>query len=36
MELVKNLCSWLKRYLRRFTGMDPENLRSYLDLTVYV
>lgn len=35
MELVNNLCSWLKRYLWRFTGMDPENLQSYLNLYVY-
>lgn len=35
MELVNNLCSWLKRYLWRFTGMDPENMQSYLDLYVY-
>ena len=35
MELVNNLCSWLKRYLWRFTGMDPANIQSYLDLYVY-
>ena len=35
MGLVNNLCSWLKRYLWRFTGMDPENLQSYLNLYVY-
>lgn len=35
MELVNNLCSWLKRHLWRFTGMDPENLQSYLNLYVY-
>lgn len=29
MEMVNNLSSWLKRYLRRFTGMDPANLQSY-------
>ena len=35
MEPVNNLCSRLKRYLWRFTGMDPENLQSYLNLYVY-
>lgn len=35
MELVNDLCSWLKRYLWRFTGMDPANMQSYLDLYVY-
>ncbi|MDM8163014.1 hypothetical protein QUV94_03805 [Collinsella intestinalis] len=25
MALVNNLCSWIKRYLWRFTGMDPKN-----------
>lgn len=36
MSLVNNLCSWVKRYLWRFTGMDPENLQSYLNLCVYL
>ena len=36
MALVNNLCSWIKRYLRRFTGMDPKNLQSYLNLYVYL
>lgn len=31
-----NLSSWLKRYLWRFTGMDPANLQSYLDWFVYL
>lgn len=31
MEPVNNLRSRLKRHLRRFTGMDPKNLQSYLD-----
>lgn len=35
MELVSNLCSWLKRQLWRFTGMDPENLQPCLNLYVY-
>lgn len=30
-EPASNPCSWLKRYLRRFAGMDPENLQSYLN-----
>ena len=36
MALVNNLCSWIKRYLWRFTGMDPANLQSYLNLYVYL
>lgn len=36
MSLVNNLCSWLKRYLWRFTGMDPANLQSYLNWYVYL
>lgn len=36
MGLVNNLCSWLKRHLWRFTGMDSENLQSHLNLHVYV
>ena len=36
MALVNNLCSWIKRYLWRFTGMDPGNLQSYLNLYVYL
>ena len=36
MSLVNNLCSWLKRYLWRFTGMDPSNLQSYLNWYVYL
>ena len=36
MALVNNLCSWLKRYLWRFTGMDPGNLQLYLDWYVYL
>lgn len=36
MEMVNNLSSWLKRYLWRFTGMDPANLQSYLDWFVHL
>ncbi len=35
MGLANNLCSWHKRQLWRFTGMDPENLQSYLNPYVY-
>ena len=31
-----NLCSWLKRYLWRFTGMEMKNLQSYLNWYVYL
>jgi transposase-like protein len=36
MALVNNLCSWIKRYLWRFTGMKPANLQSYLNWYVYL
>lgn len=36
MALINNLCSWLKRYLFRFIGMDLENLQSYLNWFVYL
>ena len=36
MEIVNDLCSWLKRYLLRFTGMSPRNLQAYLDWYVYL
>lgn len=36
METVNDLCSWLKRYLWRFTGMSPRNLPAYLDWYVYL
>jgi len=36
MAMVNNLCSWIKRYLWRFAGMDPKNLQSYLNWYVYL
>ena len=36
MSMVNNLCSWLKRYLWRFTGMEPKNLQSYPNWFVYL
>jgi len=36
MSIVNNLCSWLKRYLWRLTGMKPGNLQSYLNWYVYL
>lgn len=36
MELVNGLCLWIKRHLWRFTGTDPANLQSYLNLNVYL
>lgn len=35
MEMANDLCSWLKRYLWRFTGMSPRNLQAYLNWYVY-
>lgn len=31
MEMVNDLCPWLKRCLWRFTGMSPRNPQAYLD-----
>lgn len=36
MSLINNMCSWLKRYLRRFLGMDINNLQSYLNWFIYL
>lgn len=36
MALVNNLCSWLKRYLWRFTGMSMSDMQSYLNWYVYL
>ena len=36
MALVNNLCTWVKRYLWRFTGMGMANMQSYLNWYVYL
>lgn len=36
MQMVNSLCSWIKRYLWRFTGMSMDNLQSYLNWYVYL
>ena len=36
MSMVNNRCSWLKRCLWCFTGMDPKKLQSYLNWYVYL
>lgn len=36
MELVNNLCSWLRRYLFHLPGMKKANLQSYLNWFVYL
>lgn len=36
VAMVNNLCSWVKRYLWRFTGMEMKNLQSYLNWYVYL
>lgn len=36
MSLINNMCSWLKRYIRRFLGMDINNLQSYLNWFIYL
>lgn len=33
IEMANDLCSWLKRYLWRFTGMSPRNLQAHLACT---
>lgn len=34
--MANDLCSWLKRYLWRFTGMSPRYLHAYFDWYVYL
>ena len=36
MSLINNMCSWLKKYIRRFTGMNINNLQSYLNWFIYL
>lgn len=36
MAMVNDLCSWIKRYLWRFTGMSMANMQSYLNWYVYL
>ena len=36
MELVNNLCPWLRRCLFRFPGMEKGNLQSCLNWFVYL
>lgn len=36
MEMANDPCSWLKRYLWRFTGVSPRKLQAYLDWFVYL
>ena len=36
VAMVNNLCSWLKRCLWRFTGMEMRNLQSYLNWYDYL
>ena len=36
MELINNMCSWLKSYIYRFTSMRVENLQSYLNWFIYL
>ena len=36
VAMVNNLCSWLKRYLWRFTGMEMKYVQSYLNWYVYL
>lgn len=36
MVMINNMCSWLKRYIWRFIGMEVENLQSYLNWLIYL
>ena len=36
MLLADSFCSWIQRYLSRFTGMDTEYLQDYLNWFVYL
>ena len=35
MAMVNNLCSWIRRYLRGYVGMDLRYLQSYLNWYAY-
>ena len=34
--MVNNLCSWVRRYLRGYVGMDLKYLQSYLNWYAYL
>ena len=36
MAMINNMCSWLKRYIWRFIGMEVVNLQSYLNWFIYL
>ena len=36
MAMINNMCSWLKRYIWRFIGMEVDNLQSYLNWFIYL
>lgn len=36
MAMVNNLCSWIRRYLRGYVGMDLKYLQSYLNWYAYL
>ncbi|MBQ9317194.1 MAG: IS1595 family transposase [Atopobiaceae bacterium] len=36
MALVNHLCSWIRRYVERFSCMKSDNLQAYLDWFVYL
>lgn len=36
MAMANNLCSWIRRYLRGYVGMDVKNLQSYLNWYAYL
>ena len=36
MAMVNNLCSWVRRYLRGYVGMDLKYLQSYLNWYAYL
>lgn len=36
MNMINNMCAWLKRYIWRYVGMDIHNLQSYLNWFIYL
>lgn len=36
MNLLNNLCAWIKRYLFKYIGMKIDNLQTYLNWYVYL
>ena len=36
MAMINNMCSWLKKYIWRFIGMEVENLQILIQIGLYI